>query len=267
MRLEAHALAFGYRKHPVGRNVSVALAAGEVMCLLGPNGGGKTTLFRTLLGLLPAQGGRVALDGADLRTLARREVAKRIAYVPQAHVGYFPFTVRDVVLMGRTAHLATFAGPSRRDRGLADEALERLGLARLADAVYTQISGGERQLTLIARALAQAAPLLVMDEPTASLDFGNQVRVLDQVTALARTGIGVLLSTHDPDQAFQCADRVAMLRGGELIAQGAPAEVLTGARLRELYGVEVEVAEASLADGSRRRVCLAAGHPRSDEAA
>ena len=140
--------------------------------------------------------------------------------MPQAHIGYFPFTVRDVVLMGRTAHLAAFAGPSRRDRDLAEEALARLGLARLADAIYTQISGGERQLTLIARALAQAAPLLVMDEPTASLDFGNQVRVLEQVTALARSGIGVLLSTHDPDQAFQCADRVALLRGGELIAHG-----------------------------------------------
>jgi iron complex transport system ATP-binding protein len=259
VRLEAHELGFGYRGHPVGRNVSVALAAGEVMCLLGPNGGGKTTLFRTLLGLLPVQGGRVTIDGANLRDLPRREVAKRIAYVPQAHTGYFPFSVRDVVLMGRTAHLAAFAGPSRRDRGLADEALDRLGLGRLADAIYTRISGGERQLTLIARALAQAAPLLVMDEPTASLDFGNQVRVLDQVTALARAGIGVLLSTHDPDQAFQCADRVAMLRDGSLIAQGTPVEVLTRERLRALYGVEVEVAEASLADGTRRRVCLAAG--------
>lgn len=256
MKLEANGLAFGYRKHPVGRDVSLALAAGEIVCLLGPNGGGKTTLFRTLLGLLPVQGGSVTLDGADLGALPRREVAKRIAYVPQAHVGYFPFTVREVVLMGRTAHLATFAGPSRRDRELADEALARLGLARLADAIYTQISGGERQLALIARALAQAAPLLVMDEPTASLDFGNQVRVLDQVTALARAGIGVLLSTHDPDQAFQCADRVALLRGGELIAQGPPAAVLTGERLRELYGVAVEVAEAALADGTRRRVCL-----------
>ena len=112
---------------------------------------------------------------------------------------------------------------------------------------------------MIARALAQAAPLLVMDEPTANLDFGNQVRVLDQVAALARSGIGVLLSTHDPDQAFQCADRVALLRGGELIAQGAPEAVLTRERLRELYGVEVEVTEVSLADGARRRVCLTAG--------
>jgi iron complex transport system ATP-binding protein len=242
----------------VGRNASLALGAGEIVCLLGPNGGGKTTLFRTLLGLLPAQGGRVLLDGADLRTLPRREVAKRIGYVPQAHTGYFPFTVRDVVLMGRTAHLAPFAGPSRRDRELADEAIARMGLTRLAGAVYTRISGGERQLALIARALAQAAPLVVMDEPTASLDFGNQVRVLAQIAALARSGIGVLLSTHDPDQAFQCADRVALLRGGELVADGRPEEVLTPESLRALYGVEVRVVDASLPDGTRRRVCLPA---------
>jgi iron complex transport system ATP-binding protein len=260
VKLEAHDLAFGYRGHPVGRNASLALGAGEIVCLLGPNGGGKTTLFRTLLGLLPAQGGQVLLDGADLRTLPRREVAKRIGYVPQAHTGYFPFTVRDVVLMGRTAHLAPFSGPSRRDRELADEAIEHLGLGRLAGAVYTRISGGERQLALIARALAQAAPLLVMDEPTASLDFGNQVRVLAQIAALARAGIGVLLSTHDPDQAFQCADRVALLRGGELVADGRPDDVLTPESLRALYGVEVRVVDAALPDGTRRRVCLPAQH-------
>jgi iron complex transport system ATP-binding protein len=258
VKLEARDLAFGYRGHPVGRNVSLELGAGEVMCLLGPNGGGKTTLFRTLLGLIPAQGGQVLLGGEELRNLARREAAKRIGYVPQAHTGYFPFAVRDVVLMGRTAHLAPFAGPSRRDRALADEAIERLGLGRLADAVYTRISGGERQLTLIARALAQAAPLLVMDEPTASLDFGNQLRVLDQVTALARSGIGVLLSTHDPDQAFQCADRVALLRDGGLLGQGAPRDALTSETLRALYGVEVRVVDAPLPDGTQRRVCLPA---------
>jgi iron complex transport system ATP-binding protein len=133
-----------------------------------------------------------------------------------------------------------------------------MGLGRLADAVYTRISGGERQLTLIARALAQAAPLLVMDEPTASLDFGNQVRVLAQIASLARSGIGVLLSTHDPDQAFQCADRVALLRGGELVAEGRPNDVLTPESLRALYGVEVRVVDAALPDGTRRRVCLPA---------
>src|SRR5690606_29312688 len=142
-------------------------------CLLGPNGGGKTTLFRTLLGLLPAQGGQVLLGGEDIARLPRREVARRIAYVPQVHTGYFPFSVRDVVRMGRTAHPAALARPAPRDYEAAERARAHFGLTHLAASPYTQISGGERQLTLLARALAQEAPLIVRDEPTASLDFGN----------------------------------------------------------------------------------------------
>ncbi len=245
MKLEARELAFGYPGHAVGRGVSLALQAGEIVCLLGPNGGGKTTLFKTLLGLLPAQGGEVLLGDAALSALPRREVARRIGYVPQAHAGYFPYTVREVVLMGRTAHLPAFAGPSRRDREAADAAIERLGLAPLAEAVYTRIAGGERQLALIARALAQDTPLLVMDEPTASLDFGNQARMLEQVMALADAGIGILLSTHDPDHAFLAADRVALLSGGRMRALGKPEDVLTAASLHALYGVEVAIAEVS----------------------
>jgi iron complex transport system ATP-binding protein len=266
MRLEARSLGFGYRGHAVGRDVSLALDAGEVLCLLGPNGGGKTTLFKTLLGLIPSQAGRVLLGGDDLATLVRREIARRIAYVPQAHVGYFPFTVRDVVLMGRTAHLPAFASPSGVDRKAADEAIDRMGIAHLAEAEYTRISGGERQLALIARAIAQAAPLMVMDEPTASLDFGNQVRVLHEIGHLARSGIGILLSTHDPDHAFLCADRVALLHGGRLLALGSPEDVVVPEHLRTVYGVEVTVASVANAHGPRR-VCLpsvtSSPHPRT----
>lgn len=256
MRLEARALAFGYRGHPVGRDVSLAFDAGEVLCLLGPNGGGKTTLFKTLLGLIPRQGGEVRLDGRDLAALDRREVARAIAYVPQAGTGYFPFTVREVVLMGRTAHLPAFGVPSARDRQAADEAIARLGLARLAESAFTRISGGERQLALIARALAQDTRLLVMDEPTASLDFGNQVRVLEQVLALARSGIGVLLSTHDPDHALAVGDRVALLHHGTLAALGAPREVLTPEALHAAYGVEVRIADLAVPGHAARQVCI-----------
>lgn len=257
-RLEGIALDFGYPDHPVGRGVTLALAAGEIVCLLGPNGGGKSTLFRTLLGLLPAQGGEVRLDGLPIATLARADIAKRVSYVPQAHAGYFPFTVRDVVLMGRTAHLSPFAAPSRHDVGIAEACLARLGLAPLADHVYTRISGGERQLALIARALAQQAPLIVMDEPTASLDFGNQIRVLDEVRALAASGIGVMMATHDPDQAFLCADRVALLHGGKLVADAPPREAITSGTLREVYGVETTMVDVALPGGGTRRVCVPA---------
>jgi len=158
--------------------------------------------------------------------------------------------------MGRTAHLAIFSSPSRRDREIAQAAIERMRLAHLADSVYTRISGGERQLALIARALAQDARIIVMDEPTANLDFGNQVRVMEHIQALARTGMGVLLSTHDPDQAFVCADRVAMLHEGKLARTGAPAQAITAERLRELYGVDVEVTQVETASGARRTACI-----------
>jgi iron complex transport system ATP-binding protein len=257
MMLEARALGFGYRGHSVGRDVTFSLSAGEVVCLLGPNGGGKTTLFKTLLGLLRAQAGAVLLDGVSLAALDRGEVARRVGYVPQAVTGYFPFLVEDVVLMGRTAHLPLFATPSVHDREIAREAIARMGLAHLARSEYTRISGGERQLALIARALAQGTPLLVMDEPTASLDFGNQVKVLERVTALAREGIGILMSTHDPDQAFLCGDRVLLLRDGGIFAQGVPAETLTAERLHALYGVAVEVIEVPMPSlGRSRRACF-----------
>jgi iron complex transport system ATP-binding protein len=256
MKLEASHLDFGYGARRVGRDVSLSVTAGEVLCLLGPNGSGKTTLFKTLLGLLPAQGGAVLLEGEDLRRMDRAMVARSVSYVPQAHAAFFPFTVEEVVLMGRTAHLGLFSSPSRRDREAAFAAVARMGIEHLADAVYTRISGGERQLTLIARALAQEAQVAVMDEPTANLDFGNQVRVLQHIQALAQSGIGVLLSTHDPDHAFICADRVAMLHEGKLARMGAPEDAITAASLRELYGVSVEVTQIETESGVRRTACV-----------
>jgi iron complex transport system ATP-binding protein len=256
MRLEAKNLDFGYRGHRVGNDVSLALDAGEVLCLLGPNGSGKTTLFKTLLGLLAPQGGAVLADGVDLMARERDEIARLVSYVPQAHAAFFPFTVREVVLMGRTSHLGLFSSPSRRDRDVAQSAIERMQLASLAESVYTRISGGERQLALIARALAQEARVVVLDEPTANLDFGNQVRVLQHIRALARAGIGVLLSTHDPDQAFLCADRVAMLHAGRLARLGTPDSVITAESLKQIYNVDVAVTRVPVEGGGERRVCI-----------
>jgi len=241
MRLEVEELAFGYPGRLVGRGVSFALEPGEVLCLLGPNGGGKTTLFKTILRLLPAREGRVMLAGEPIDGWPHRRLARALGYVPQAQLGSFPFTLRQVVLMGRTAHIPTFGAPSRRDHEVADAMLAALGIGHLAERPYTEVSGGERQLTLIARALAQEPAILVMDEPTASLDFGNQVRILAEVEALARRGIGVILSTHDPDQAFLCAHRAALLHHGRLERLGPPRDVITSDSLRDVYGVEVDV--------------------------
>ena len=256
MRLEAKDLDFGYRGHRVGSDVSLSLDAGEVLCLLGPNGSGKTTLFKTLLGLLPPQGGAVLADGIDVKARRRNEVARLVSYVPQAHAAFFPFTVQEVVLMGRTSHLGMFSSPARHDREIAQAAIQRMRLSSLADATYTRISGGERQLVLIARALAQEARVVVMDEPTANLDFGNQVRVLQHIRSLAQSGIGVLLSTHDPDQAFLCADKVAMLHQGRLARFGVPDEVITPESLKQIYDVDIAVKRVRMDGGGERRVCI-----------
>jgi iron complex transport system ATP-binding protein len=257
-RLEVSGLTFGYGSRAVGRDVSFALEGGEIMCLLGPNGGGKTTLFKTILGLLPALGGTVALDGRPLAGRPPAEVARVLGYVPQAQLGLFPFTVREMVLMGRTAHVGAFATPSQRDVAAAEATLQALGIAHLAARPYTEVSGGERQMALVARALAQEARVLVMDEPTASLDFGNQVRVLERVREVARGGIAVILSTHDPDQAFACADRVAVLHRGALAGLGPPETTLTPERLQTVYGVGVDVVLVTLEGGRRVRMCVPA---------
>ena len=245
MNLAARALAFGYRRRAVGRGLDLDLAAGEALCVLGPNGSGKTTLFRTLLGLLPPLEGRVLLEDRDLESLSRAQIARDVAYVPQASASVFDFTLLEAVEMGRSAHRDAFSAPRRRDAEIALAALERLGIAELAARPLGEVSGGERQLALIARALATEARTIVMDEPTASLDFGNQARVLGEISRLKQAGIAVLLCTHDPDHAFEIADRVLLLQKGRALAQGSVEATLTSENLSQLYGIEVRVAHGA----------------------
>jgi iron complex transport system ATP-binding protein len=241
--LEVKDLAFGFPGRTVGRGVSFSLGAGEVMCVLGPNGGGKTTLFRTLLGLLERQAGSIRIEADPLEALSRGEIARRIGYVPQGHAAYFAFTVQEFVLMGRTAHLGAFASPAANDFLVVDRALESLGIAALAGRPVTEISGGERQLALVARALAQEPRLLVLDEPTATLDLGNQVRVLERIKNLSGKGMSILFSSHDPDHAFMCASRALLLAEGRALEIGPPQEVIRADTLQRMYGVSVQVLE------------------------
>lgn len=239
MILAGQNLTIGYKDHVVGRNLDIALATGEVLALLGPNGGGKTTLLKTLLGLLIPKAGEVRLGERALATYPSPERARLIAYVPQSHAATFAFTVETVVLMGRTAHGGLFSRPSARDRAIAWRALERFGIAHLSERPYTEISGGERQLALLARALAQEPQFVVLDEPTASLDFGNQGRVLREIRALAASGHGVLFTTHDPNHAMRAADRAYLLRAGTLVGEGAVQTILAREKLEALYGAAV----------------------------
>jgi iron complex transport system ATP-binding protein len=239
--LAGRGLSIGYRDRVVGRALDVSLAQGEVLALLGPNGSGKTTLLKTLLGILAPLAGAALIDGKPIASYAAAERARRIAYVPQSHVPSFAFTVETVVLMGRTAHGSLFSAPSGADRAVALRALERLGIAALRARPYTMISGGERQLVLLARALAQEPQFIVLDEPTASLDFGNQGKVMSEIRSLAASGHGILFTTHDPNHALRAADRAFLMRDGQRLAEGRVREVLTRARLQTLYGAPIEM--------------------------
>lgn len=240
MTLAGRDLTIGYSDRVVGRALDVTLEQGEVLALLGPNGGGKTTLLKTLLGILPPIEGEAQIGGRSLKSYSIRERARRIAYVPQVHTPTFAFTVESVVLMGRTAHGSLFSRPSAHDRDIAGRALAQFEITALAGRAYTMISGGERQLVLLARALAQEPQFIVLDEPTASLDFGNQGKVMREMRALAAAGHGILFTTHDPNHALRAADRAYLLRAGERVAEGAVGEVLTRAQLEALYGSPVE---------------------------
>lgn len=241
MRLEAQGIHFGYGSRRVLNDVSLTLSDGQVVALLGPNGSGKSTLLKILLGFLRPQRGEVWLDGAPIRRIPPKALARNIAYVPQLHQAAFPYPVHEIVLMGRMPHQRFWSGYSRHDRQLAREALEKLSIGHLQDRAYTEISGGERQLALIARALAQGATTLIMDEPVSGLDYGNQIRLLERIHQLAGEGYSFLKSSHFPEHALLISDRVILLSGGVVLAEGLPGEVITQNYLRELYQVEVEM--------------------------
>ena len=255
MSIEVQNLSFSYGDRPVLHDISFRVEKGEFLSILGPNGVGKSTLFRCVLGLLSGYTGQVLVDGADSRSFTVREAAKHIAYIPQSSHPIFNYSVFDIVLMGRTSGLSTFRSPKKQDAELCRWALEKVGIPHLSDRCFHRLSGGEQQLVLIARALVQKAPILMLDEPTASLDFGNQLLVLEQCRNLAREGYTVIQTTHNPEQSYQYSDRILTIQHGRVLAEGTPKEVLTEKTIRALYGVEVDV--VSLRD-DRARICLPA---------
>lgn len=234
-------LSFAYQRREVLANISLTVEEGGVLALLGPNGSGKTTMLKLMLGLLKPSAGSICLSGRDIRGIPHRELARLVAYVPQVHKESFAYRVSDVVLMGRMPHTSFFSRYGELDRLIAREALEKLAIDHLAERPYTEISGGERQLTLIARAMAQGALTFVMDEPTNGLDYGNQVRLLENLKNLSREGYTFIFSTHHPDHAMAIADRVVMMRDGAIIHDGATDETVTPANLEKLYGVDVRL--------------------------
>jgi iron complex transport system ATP-binding protein len=232
---------FSYGEKSIFSGLTLEVYKDEVTCILGANGCGKTTLLRCLNGSMRLQKGKVLLGETDIALMQIDEIAKKVGFVFQEHTALFPFSVLEVVRMGRAPHLKLFATPSRCDTQIALEKLEMVGMLHLKDKPYTQISGGERQLILIARTLAQEPEVILMDEPTSHLDFRNQTIVLQIVNKLAENGLGILMTSHLPDHALLFSSRVALMKGGHFVAIGEPNSVMTEERLKEIYGIDVRM--------------------------
>lgn len=246
MNFEAKDIRAGYENVDIVKNISFSLDSGEVLCLLGPNGVGKTTLFKSLLGFLPLHGGQVLIDGQPFNYNDCKKQATLIGYVPQLHEPPFPFQVLDVVVMGGIAQMNIFIGPNREEYQKAEDILEMLGVGFLSDKVYTEVSGGERQMVLIARALMQEPKFLMMDEPTSNLDFGNQMRVLQQVRMLAAKGMGIIMTSHFPDHAFMCCTKAAVMCKDTTFKVGSVKETITEEALQKAYGIRVKIANVDM---------------------
>jgi iron complex transport system ATP-binding protein len=255
--LEVRGLHAGYGKEEVVHGISFKVRKGEFVCIIGANGCGKSTALKSVLGLLPPFSGEVLVDGMETSRLTEKQRAKHFAYIPQVHIPPFPFKVADVVLLGRTPHLASsVSGVSTKDKLVAFNALRQLSITDLAQREYTELSGGQQQLVLIARALAQEPDILVMDEPTASLDFGNQQLVLTRLHRLSRAGMAVLMVTHDPDHALFCADRVIVMEEGAIIVEGGPLDTITAEIMGRIYGARVHVADVRVDEHHSVRTCV-----------
>ncbi|MDD4498586.1 MAG: ABC transporter ATP-binding protein, partial [Methanosarcinaceae archaeon] len=246
--LKVRNIHFNYGSTPVLRDVSFEVDEGTLCGLFGPNGSGKTTLFKCCLKFLKAHRGSVRMNGTDVSGLRIEDMAKLVSYVPQEHKPPFPYLVREVVLMGRTPHLGGFFGVSRKDKKIALDALDMVGITELADRPYSQLSGGQRQMVLMSRAIAQETPLMFLDEPTSALDFSNQIRIWKIMQMIAEEGVTILACSHDPNHVAWFCDKVVVMNGNGIAAEGAPSEVISEETLREIYG---DICSVRAVDGVR----------------
>lgn len=234
------------------QDINLSINKGEVLCILGPNGTGKTTLIKCLNCLLKLNSGNIFLEGEDIYSFNKTDLARQIGYIPQGHSPVFPFTVLDVVVMGRAPHLGSMASPSRNDYLIAQNALKKLNIEHMMNHPYTALSGGEKQLVFFARILTQKPDILLLDEPTSHLDFGNQMRTLDLINKMAMEGFTVVMSSHFPDHAFISADKVAIMKDCDIISYGTPNEVITEKNLERAYNIKVKIMDLE----KGRKICI-----------
>ena len=255
-KLEIKNATLGYNRNTILKNVSLELHPEKTVCIIGKNGAGKTTLFKSILGIIPSLSGEILLNGKSIKNWSRNQLAQIIAYVPQAHTPPFPFSVFDVVLFGRTAHLSRFSSPGKKDKLIADECLELLNISYLKHRVFTELSGGEQQMVIVARALAQQPSFLIMDEPTSNLDFGNQIKITKQINGLRNRKIGILMATHSPDHAYMCDADVVVVHNSTIWKQGYCEDIITEEVLKEIYGVNISICSIDNQSDYGRKICI-----------
>ena len=244
MSLSVQNISFSYGSNQVLQDISFEINKGEFWAVIGPNGVGKSTLFRCILGLLRPIKGSITIDGRDINTMSRKVLAQRIAYIPQIHRPVFGYSVRDTVLMGTTRYLSAFEQPKAAQLEKADSVLRMLELEDIAEKNYATLSGGQQQMVLIARALAQDAEILVMDEPTSALDYGNQMKILALLRTLAQRGYSVVVSTHNPQHALDFSKNVLALAPDKSSLQGRAEAVIDKELMKRLYNMEVDFVSA-----------------------
>ncbi len=249
---EVKNISFDYDGEEIFSNISFFIDKGDVLCILGPNGTGKTTLIKCLNGLHDIKSGEISVNGNDMKKLSFKQISKHIGYIPQSHVPSFPFKVFDVVLMGRAPYLNLTDSPKDEDVEIAEDALKTLGIEDLKDKEYTNLSGGERQLVFLARVLCQKPDILILDEPTSHLDFGNQIKLLEIIDNLAKSGLSIIMSSHFPDHAFLSSTKVAIMKDGGFIDFGTPDDVVSEENLRKAYSLDVKLIELD----NKRKVCV-----------
>lgn len=244
MTIEIKNVSCGYSGVAVVKNICISTGRGELWCVLGPNGVGKTTLFKTVLGLLKPLSGSITIDGLDLCCCSRKELAKKVAYVPQSHVPPFPFSVEEIIAMGRNPYQSSLGKISKVDKASIDKAIDVLNIGYLRGCTYTKISGGERQLVLLARAIAQETPIMILDEPVANLDFGNQARVIEHICKLAQNmNKTVVMTTHFPDHSFLPECNVILLQKNGKHCVGKGRDVVTEEAIHELYQINNRIVD------------------------
>lgn len=256
MKLIARDVSIGYSaSEPLQKHIDFSVESGQVLCVLGPNGCGKSTLVKTLLGAVPLLGGSLTIDGSDVTAWSAKRLSRSIAYIAQAHNRPFPYAVKDVVMMGRAGRLGPGGQPGARDFNMVENAMEELGIRHLREKPYVDISGGELQMVMFARALVQEPQMIIMDEPTAALDYGNAVRVIEKIRDLAEAGFAIVMVTHNPDHAFMTGAKVALFKRGKPMVFGDANEVITRQNIQEAYGVNVKLVEFTHDNKEIMRMC------------